>query len=68
MRVLSAENVSRSTHRPSGAFRVRVEGASTGAADVILKLSVPRWITAGMVITNTRAFGWPRTMAWPRHA
>jgi hypothetical protein len=55
MRVLSVENVSRSTHRPSGTFRLRVEGTSTGAADLILKLSVSRWITAGMVITNARA-------------
>jgi hypothetical protein len=55
MRVLSIENVSRSTHRPSGTFHVRVEGTSTGAADLILKLSVSRWITDGMVITNARA-------------
>src|SRR4029450_14148385 len=55
MRVLSVENVSRSTHRPSGTFRLRVEGTSTGAADLILKLSVSRWITDGMVITNARA-------------
>src|SRR5919109_3128647 len=55
MRVLSVENVSRSTDRPSGTFRVRVEGTSTGAADLILKLSVSQWITDGMVITNARA-------------
>src|ERR671934_2900414 len=55
LRVVSIENVSRSTDRPSGTFRVRVEGTSTGAADLILKLSVPRWITDGMVITNARA-------------
>src|SRR5437762_10200228 len=55
MRVVSVENASRSTHRPSGTFRVRVEGTSTGATDLILKLSVPRWITDGMVITNARA-------------
>src|SRR5437870_8495045 len=55
MRVVSVENVSRSTHRPSGTFRLRVEGTSTGAADLILKLSVSRWITDGMVITNARA-------------
>src|SRR5918995_3590575 len=55
MCVLSVENVSRSTHRLSGTFRVRVEGTSTGAADLILKLSVSRWITDGMVITNARA-------------
>src|SRR5687767_4498650 len=54
-RVLSVENPSRSTHRPSGTFRLRVEGTSTGATDLILKLSVARWITDGMVITNARA-------------
>ncbi len=54
-RVLSVENASRNTHRPSGTFRLRVEGTSTGATDLILKLSVPRWITDGMVITNARA-------------
>ena len=55
MRVVSIENASRSTHRPSGTFRLRVEGTSTGATDLILKVSVPRWITDGMVITNSRA-------------
>src|SRR5512133_2538653 len=55
MRVLSVENPSRSTHCPPGTFRLRVEGRSTGATDLILKLSVPRWITDGMVITNARA-------------
>ena len=54
-RVVSIENPSRSTHRPSGTFRVRVEGTSTGATDLILRISVPRWITDGMVITNARA-------------
>src|ERR671931_2194108 len=55
MRVVSIENASRSTNRPSGTFRLRVEGTSSGAADLILKLSVPPWITDGMVITNARA-------------
>src|SRR3954451_8805403 len=55
MRVVSVENASRSTHRPSGTFRLRVKGTSTGATDLILKVSVPRWITDGMVITNARA-------------
>src|SRR2546430_6795142 len=55
MRVVSVENASRSTHRPSGTFRLRVEGTSTGATDLILKVSVPRWITDGMVIANARA-------------
>src|SRR5918912_4519930 len=55
MRVLSVENVSRSTDRPSGTFRLRVKGTSAGASGLILKLPVPRWITDGMVITNARA-------------
>src|SRR5438094_6695901 len=55
MRVLSVENPSRSTHRPSGTFRLRVEGTSTGASDLILQRPVPRWITDGMVIANARA-------------
>jgi hypothetical protein len=55
LRVLSVVNPSRSTHRPSGTFRLRVEGTSTGTSDLILKVSVPRWITDGMVITNARA-------------
>ena len=50
MRGLSVENLSRSTHRPVGTFRLRVEGTSTGVTDLILKLSVPRWITDRMVI------------------
>ena len=68
MRVLSVENPSRSTHRPSGTFRLRVEGTSTGATDLILKVSVPRWITDGMVITNARALRLAEThgLAAPR--
>ena len=68
MRVLSVENPSRSTHRPSGTFRVRVEGTSTGATDLILRISVPRWITDGMVITNARALRLAEThgLAGPR--
>ena len=37
MRVLSIENPSRSTHRPSGTFRLRVEGTETflsGSSDL----------------------------------
>ena len=68
MRVVSIENPSRSTHRPSGTFRVRVEGTSTGATDLIVRISVSRWITDGMVITNARALRWPRPMAWPGRA
>src|SRR2546430_8034087 len=68
MRVLSVENSSRSTHRPSGTFRLRAEGTSTGATDLILKVSVPRWITDGMVITNARALRLAEThgLAGPR--
>jgi aminoglycoside phosphotransferase (APT) family kinase protein len=67
-RVVSVENPSRSTHRPSGTFRVRVEGTSTGASDLILRISVPRWITDGMVITNARALRLAEThsLAAPR--
>src|SRR2546430_14482584 len=68
MRVVSVENASRSAHRPSGTFRLRVEGTSTGATDLILKVSVPRWITDGMVITNARALRLAEThrLAGPR--
>src|SRR6266545_3115219 len=68
MRVLSVENPSRSTHRPAGTFRLKVAGTSTGATDVILKLSVPRWITDRMVITNVRALRLAETygLAAPR--
>src|SRR5215218_10408628 len=68
MRVVSIEDPSRSSHRPSGTFRLRVEGTSTGATDLILKLSVPRWITDGMVITNARALRLAEThgLAGPR--
>src|ERR1051325_4580794 len=67
IRVVSIENASRSTHRPSGTFRLRFEGTST-AATVILKVSVPRWITDGMVITNARALRLAEThgLAAPR--
>jgi aminoglycoside phosphotransferase (APT) family kinase protein len=53
--VVSAESLSSGGHRNSGTFRLRVEGASAGTTDVILKVSVPRWITKGMVATNARA-------------
>src|SRR5438067_8909065 len=68
MRVVTVENASRSTQRPSGTFRLRVEGTSAGASDLILKLSVPRWITDGMVITNARALRLAEThsLAAPR--
>jgi len=68
MCVLSVENPSRSIHRPSGTFRLRVEGTSTGATDLILKVSVPRSITDGMLITNARALRLAEThgLAGPR--
>src|SRR5439155_7637973 len=68
VRVVSIENPSRSTHRPSGTFRVRVEGTSTGATDLILRISVPRWVTDSMVITNARALRLAEThvLAGPR--
>jgi aminoglycoside phosphotransferase (APT) family kinase protein len=53
-RVVSAESLSRSDHGPSGTFRLRVEGP-TQATDLVLKVSVPRRILDGMVITNARA-------------
>ena len=68
MRVVSIENASRSTNRPSGTVRLRFEGSSTAATDLILKVSVPRWITDGMVITNARALRLAEThgLAGPR--
>jgi hypothetical protein len=54
-RVLSVENLSRSDHRGSGTFRLRIEGPAARTTDVILKMPVPRWIDDGMVITNARA-------------
>ena len=53
-RVLSTEDLSRSYHRGSGTFRLRIEG-SDGATAAILKVPVPRWIDDGMVITNAQA-------------
>jgi Phosphotransferase enzyme family len=53
-RVLSAEDLSRSYHRGSGTFRLRIEG-SYGATAAILKVPVPRWIDDRMVITNAQA-------------
>ena len=67
-RVLSVENASRSTDRPSGTFRLRVEGLADRATDVILKVPVRRWILDGMVITNARALRLAEThgLAAPR--
>src|SRR5947199_2762971 len=60
MRVVSVENPSRSTHRPSGTFRLRVEGTSTGATDLILRISVPRcahgWdVKEGEILPKSKA-------------
>jgi aminoglycoside phosphotransferase (APT) family kinase protein len=70
MRIVSVQDPSRSTHRnrPSGTFRLRVERTSTGATDLILRFSVPRWISDGMVITNARALRLAEThgLAGPR--
>ena len=67
-RVVSAENVSRGDHRPSGTFRLRIDGPAAGATDVILKVPVPRWIDDAMVITNARALQLAETrgLAAPR--
>jgi Phosphotransferase enzyme family len=54
-RVLSIENVSRSDHRGSGTFRLRIERPAAPTAEVILKVAVPGWIDEGMVVTNARA-------------
>jgi aminoglycoside phosphotransferase (APT) family kinase protein len=53
--VVSAESLSRSTDRDSGTYRLKIKGTPAGTTDVILKLPVPVWINAGMVITNARA-------------
>jgi Phosphotransferase enzyme family len=54
-RVLSIENLSRSDHRGSGTFRLRIERPAAPTAEVILKVTVPGWIDEGMVATNARA-------------
>jgi len=67
-RVVSAENVSRSDDRPSGTFRLRIEGQAARTTDVILKVPIPRWILDAMVITNARALQLAEThgLAAPR--
>ena len=67
-RVRSAENLSRSDHRPCGTFRRRIDLPAARAADVILRVPVPRWILDGMVITNARALRLAEThgLAAPR--
>jgi hypothetical protein len=54
-RVLSIEDLSRSDHRGSGTFRLRIERPAAPTAEVILKVPVPGWIDEGMVVTNARA-------------
>lgn len=51
---LSVESLGRGDHRPSGTFRLRIEGAAQ-ATDVILKVPVRGWIAAAWLITNARA-------------
>src|SRR5205809_7825391 len=45
IRGVSIEDASRSTHRPSGTFRLRLDGTSTSAPDPILKLTEPPCLT-----------------------
>src|SRR5688572_6538031 len=63
--VVSVESLSSSGDRDSGTFRLRVEGASAGTTDVILKVSVPRWITGAMVNTNARALQFAEAQGLP---
>ncbi len=65
MSVVSTESLSSSSHRPSGTFRLSIQGPATRITDVILKLSVPRWILDGMVITNARALQLAETYGLP---
>jgi aminoglycoside phosphotransferase (APT) family kinase protein len=67
-RVVSAESLSRSDHRPSGTFRLRIDGPAARATDVILKVPIPRWLPDAMVITNARALRLAEThgLAAPR--
>lgn len=53
--VVSTESLGRGDHRDSGTFRLSVEGPAIQTTDVIVKLSVPGWVTDGMVMTNARA-------------
>jgi hypothetical protein len=64
--VVSVESLSRSGHRNSGTFRLRIEGTLVGTTDVILKVSVPRRITGAMVNTNARALQLAEPTACPR--
>ena len=65
--VVSTESLGRGDHRPSGTFRLSIEGPA-GTTDVILKHTVPRWIGTRMVATNARALQLAETygLAAPR--
>jgi hypothetical protein len=54
-RAVSAESLGRGGHRPSGTFRLKIEGPAARATDVILKVPVEGWIRDVWVITNARA-------------
>jgi aminoglycoside phosphotransferase (APT) family kinase protein len=53
--VVSTESLSSAEHRPSGTFRLKIDGPATRTTDAILKVPVPRMISKGMVVTNARA-------------
>src|SRR2546422_4914604 len=63
MRVVSIENPSRSTHRLSGTFRLRVEGTSTGATDLTRKSRCPAGPTNAWGIPTAPPLRLPRTLA-----
>jgi aminoglycoside phosphotransferase (APT) family kinase protein len=54
-RVVSTESLGLGGHRPSGTFRLKIEGPAVRATDVILKVPVEGWIRDVWVITNARA-------------
>jgi aminoglycoside phosphotransferase (APT) family kinase protein len=53
--VVSTESLGSGGHRASGTFRLRIEGPTARATDVILKVPVAGWISVGMVTTNAQA-------------
>lgn len=53
--VVAVESLGQGDHRDSGTFRLRIDGPEIRTTDVILKVSVPNWISADMVVTNARA-------------
>lgn len=66
--VVSSEGLTRGEHRPSGTFRLGIEGPAARTRDVILKVPVRGWIAAAWVITNARALQLAEThgLAAPR--